>query len=213
MIRLLFTSGRGPGECRIALARTLAVFAGEAEAAGLSLDLATGRDPDGLGPASAIAVLEGAGADAFAATWTGSILWVAQSPIRPHHKRKNWYIGISTIDARAPAVPTALDPADVRFEAFRAGGAGGQHQNTTDSAIRAVHLPTGLAVVAREARSQHRNKALALKRLSEHLALVDSLAGAADARRIQAGHDRLERGRPARVFEGEAFKPRRVARR
>ena len=52
-----------------------------------------------------------------------------------------------------------------RVETFRAGGKGGQHQNTTDSAVRLVHLPTGVRAIARDARSQHRNRTLALGRL------------------------------------------------
>jgi peptide chain release factor 2 len=56
-----------------------------------------------------------------------------------------------------------------RVETFRAGGPGGQHQNTSDSAVRLVHLPTGIRVVVREERSQHRNKSLALDRLRERL--------------------------------------------
>ena len=153
MIRLLFTSGRGPQECRIALAKALAVFAREAETAGLELDLATGRDPDGLGPASAIARIGGDGAAAFAATWVGSILWVARSPVRPHHKRKRWFVGILQLEAPPPgasAGATGIDARQVRFEPLRAGGPGGQHQNKTESAVRAVHVPTGLAVVVRD---------------------------------------------------------------
>ena len=136
MIRLLLTSGRGPAECRIALAKALGVLAHEAETAGLDLDVATGSDPDGYGPASAIALVEGPGAEAFAASWIGSILWVARSPLRPHHKRKNWFIGVFELAALAIG-PAKLNPADVRFEAFRAGGPGGQHQNKTESAVRA----------------------------------------------------------------------------
>jgi protein subunit release factor A len=56
-----------------------------------------------------------------------------------------------------------------RVEVFRAGGPGGQHQNTTESGVRLVHLPTGTRVVARDERSQHRNKAIALERLRERL--------------------------------------------
>jgi peptide chain release factor len=207
MIRLLLTSGRGPGECRIALAKTLAVLAREAEAAGLDLDVAAGPNPDGHGPASAIALLEGRGAEAFAATWVGSILWVARSPLRPHHKRKNWFIGVLELEPRANE-PAELNPADVRFEAFSAGGPGGQHQNKTASAVRAVHKPTGLAVVARDGRSQHRNKALALKRLAALLELDAELAAVADDQQVQSGHSRLERGRPTRTFEGKDFRPR-----
>jgi peptide chain release factor len=210
VIRLLFTIGRGPQECRMALAKALTVFAREAEAAGMDVDLAVGSDPDGVGPASAIARLDGVGAEAFAASWVGSILWVARSPLRPHHKRKNWFVGVLRLAAGQGGDDGAakLDARDVRFEALQAGGPGGQHQNKTESAIRAVHLPTGLAVLARDGRSQHRNKALALRRLAAHLALAKELAALADSRAIQAGHDRLERGRPVRTFEGEAFRPR-----
>jgi peptide chain release factor len=207
MIRLLLTSGRGPGECRIALARTLGVLAREAESTGLDFDAATGLNHDGHGPASAIALLEGRGVEAFAATWIGSILWVARSPLRPHHKRKNWFIGIFKLEPRA-IEPAKLNPADVRFEAFSAGGPGGQHQNKTASAVRAVHTPTRLAVVAREGRSQHRNKAIALKRLGALLELNDELAAVADDQQIQSWHSRLERGRPIRTFEGKDFRPR-----
>ena len=55
--------------------------------------------------------------------------------------------------------------AECRVETFRSGGPGGQHQNTTESGVRLVHLPTGIRVVAREERSQHRNRAIALQRL------------------------------------------------
>ncbi len=56
-----------------------------------------------------------------------------------------------------------------RVETFRAGGKGGQHQNTTDSAVRLTHLPTGEVVVARDERSQHRNRKIALERLRRKL--------------------------------------------
>lgn len=59
--------------------------------------------------------------------------------------------------------------AECRVETFRAGGPGGQHQNTTESGVRLVHEPTGERVEARDERSQHRNKKLALARLRERL--------------------------------------------
>ena len=60
--------------------------------------------------------------------------------------------------------------AQCRMDTFRSGGPGGQHQNTTDSGVRLVHEPSGVTVVARDERSQHRNRALALSRLRERLA-------------------------------------------
>ncbi len=59
------------------------------------------------------------------------------------------------------------------LESFRASGPGGQHVNTTDSAVRLRHRPTGITVTARNERSQHRNKALCLARLRERLVVLN----------------------------------------
>lgn len=205
MIHMLVTSGRGPAECRIALSHVLRVMAEEAAEAGLDLDVAHGPAPDSHGAASAIVVADGDGAATFARRWLGSVLWVAQSPVRPHHKRKNWFVGVLELPPPRAAARFAI--ADIRFDALRAGGPGGQHQNKTESAVRAVHVPSGLAVVARDGRSQHRNKALAITRLAELFVLQAELARTGDRMAAQAAHDRLERGRPVRRFTGPWFVP------
>ena len=73
----------------------------------------------------------------------------------------------------APRIPVPESDeellAQCRVETFRSGGPGGQHQNTTESGVRLVHLPSGVRVEARDERSQHRNRALALERLRERL--------------------------------------------
>ena len=210
MIRLLLTSGRGPAECRIAVAKTIDTLTAQATANGLDVDCVEGPNVNGHGPASAILVIHGDGAEAFARPWIGSIQWIAQSPLRPNHKRKNWFIGIVELTA-PPPVATAIAANDVRFEAFRAGGPGGQHQNKTESAVRAVHVASGLAVVARDQRSQHRNKALALERLGELIKLQGDLAAVTARQDAHAAHDRLERGRPVKRFAGPDFRPTQIA--
>jgi protein subunit release factor B len=85
------------------------------------------------------------------------------------------------MNTRDPNVPDPPEPADreppddatllaeCRVETFRAGGPGGQHQNKTESGVRLTHLPTGITVTARESRSQHRNRQVAMARLREAL--------------------------------------------
>jgi peptide chain release factor len=205
MIRLLLTSGRGPAECRIAVRKAVAALGVEAASLGLETDCVEGRSPDRYGPGSAIVVIHGEAAAAFARPWIGAIQWVAQSPVRPHHKRKNWFIGVFELPP-LPDAPKALAVHDVRFDAFRAGGPGGQHQNKTESAVRATHIASGLSVVVREERSQHRNKTLALERIAALLKLQGELEAITARNDAHATHDRLERGRPVKRFKGEAFR-------
>jgi peptide chain release factor len=206
MIRLLITSGRGPAECRIAVAHALRRLALEAEAAGCDCAVAEDDHADPHGPASAIVVLDGEAAADLAQRWTaGSILWVSKSPLRPRHGRKNWFIGVVALPATQGMMAPAT--ADIRFESFRAGGPGGQHQNTTESAVRAVHTPTGLSAVARDGRSQHRNKLLAVERLRALLDAKTRLAQDGEARLIQTAHHNVERGAPGLRFEGAEFRP------
>jgi len=104
------------------------------------------------------------------------------------------------------APPPPLDPSTIRIDTFRSSGAGGQHVNTTDSAVRAVHLPTGTAAVARGDRSQHKNRAAALGALAARLAgaaVGKAAATRASTRKAQVGSgDRSARVRTYNLVRG-----------
>ena len=200
-IDLLVTSGNGPVECRMALTALLGILEREAIRVGCSFETSLGPVPDEHGAKSAIVSLGGIEAEQIAGSYCGTIRFTFKSPMRPGHKRRNWYRAVQRIDSKPEGGEVTIDPADLRFETLRAGGPGGQHQNTTDSAVRVLHRPTGLVVTARDERSQHRNKALALRRLDAMLRHIEAeKQEAAKSHRFIANRT-IERGNEVRAFK------------
>jgi peptide chain release factor len=201
---LSVSAGSGPEECAHAAALTVQAMLREASSdIRISvIESESAREKGNL--RSALLALEGEGAKKFADSWTGIIQWIWQSTYRPHHKRKNWFVQVKPYTAPAPG--ELFSPADVRFETARSGGPGGQYVNKTETAFRAVHIPTGKSAVARNERSQLLNKRLALARLASLLAEGQSDREKQSRSDLRHSHWELERGNPVRVYDGETFK-------
>ncbi|VEA38954.1 peptide chain release factor [Salmonella enterica subsp. enterica] len=141
MILLQLSSAQGPDECCLAVKKALDCLTKEAAREKVSLtrlETEPGRLPDTL--RSALVSLDGEKAMAFSERWCGTLLWICTSPYRPHHGRKNWYVGIGRFSA-----DEQMQSDEIHFETLRSSGPGGQHVNKTDSAVRATHLRAGLA--------------------------------------------------------------------
>jgi peptide chain release factor len=219
---LHLTAGKGPRECRWVVGQLARAFLSEAQAIGLDGDVfGDGGLGDGVfggeafdgapfnagEPASLLLRIAGEQAADFAAGRLGTVQWVGNSPFRPGHRRRNWFVGVSL--ALEPAAIPDLNEGHIDYQAMRASGPGGQHVNKTDSAVRAIHRPSGLVAIAQEQRSQHANRRLA--RLKLAIMLEERRAQAQEgARRAQwEAHQDLERGNSVRVYTGPRFRLKR----
>jgi len=95
------------------------------------------------------------------------------SPFNSEGKRQTSFAAVSVAPEIDDSIEVDIDEKDVREDRYRAGGAGGQHVNKTDSAIRLTHLPTNLVVQCQNERSQHQNRATAWKMLRAKMARVE----------------------------------------
>lgn len=205
---LQLSAAQGPDECALAVARALQRLHTEAMALEVSvevLEAEAGAAPHSW--LSLLLLLDGAQAAVLASRWSGTLLWICTSPLRPTHKRKNWFFGGHSF--APPADGTEPDESGIRIEAVRASGPGGQHVNKTASAVRATHLASGLCVKMQSERSQHANRRLAVALLRERLRQREAQQRQQLRAQRREAHHAIERGNPVRVFRGEAFVPER----
>lgn len=201
---LQITSARGPAECCLAVALTLKEMIAEIKRARLNYEIIN-RTSGGMNGtlSSALIKIEGEGADSFAETWAGVLLWICKSPYREFHKRKNWFIGINEINVGSTS---ELNERDITFQTMRSSGPGGQNVNKTETAVRAIHKPTGLFASCNTSRSQLQNKQLAIARLKEkYYEWQNERMAKTDLGSPWEKNTKLERGNAKRIYKGEKF--------
>ena len=133
-------------------------------------------------------------------TETGVHRLVRKSPFDANARRHTSFASVFVYPEVDETVEVELNPADIRVDTYRASGAGGQHVNKTDSAIRMTHLPTGIVVQCQNDRSQHRNRAEALAMLKSKLFELEMRKREAERQKLEESKTDIGWGHQIRSY-------------
>ena len=193
-------AGAGGTEAQDWASMLLRMYLKYCDKKGLRVEILEQSDGEVAGIKSATLKINGEYAYGSLRTENGVHRLVRKSPFDSNARRHTSFANVFVYPEVDESIEVDINPADLRVDVYRASGAGGQHVNKTESAVRITHLPTGIVVQSQNDRSQHRNRAECMAMLKSRLYELELRKRNAEQSKLEASKTDIEWGHQIRSY-------------